>query len=210
VSTPATATLDPRGRVRAAAIEIEGVGVGVGTGVGSGVGVGVGVGVGAGVGAGVGVGVGAGVGAGVGVGVGLGEGEADGAGAGVGGAARFCGTGASWTNQSAALSFVSIPFPSLPPGRRSSDPFGGGAAAGDPSTNPFEASPQPTASTGAPPIGRRTSVPPVAASPPLYVASAMAAKAPTPFATRRCWPGARRSGPLQATFRVTVPPVAVT
>ena len=46
-------------------------------------------------------------------------------------------------NQSAPLSFVSVPFPASPPGRRSRLEPAGGAGAALPSTNAFVASPQP-------------------------------------------------------------------
>jgi hypothetical protein len=76
------------------------------------------------------------------------------------------------------LSFESVMLPAVPPGRRSRLEPAGGALAAVPSTKLFVASPQPTASIGAPPTTRRTIDPPVAANPPLYVASATAAKTP--------------------------------
>ncbi len=77
------------------------------------------------------------------------------------------GFGAAWANQSVELAFVSMVFPPRPPGFRSMLDPAAGAATGVPSTKVFVASPQPTASTGAPPIARRTIAPPVAAKPPL-------------------------------------------
>ena len=68
---------------------------------------------------------------------------------------------------------------------RGSNPAGG-AGATEPSTKAFVASPQPIASIALPPIGRTASAPPVAAKPPLYVASAAAAKIPLALATSRC------------------------
>ena len=96
-------------------------------------------------------------------------------GAGIGPAARPWATGAALTTKSAALSFVSTELPSGPPGRRSIELPAAGAGAAIPSTKAFVASPQATASTGWPPIGRTTIAPPVAAKPPEYVASAEAA-----------------------------------
>jgi hypothetical protein len=72
------------------------------------------------------------------------------------------------------LLFVSVPFPAAPPGSRSRLEPALGAAAEEPSTKLLTASPQPTASIGVPPMTRSTIAPPVAASPPLYVASPMA------------------------------------
>jgi hypothetical protein len=86
----------------------------------------------------------------------------------------------------------------------------GGAVAAAPSTNAFVASPQPTASTGVPPTGRSTNEPPVAANPPEYVASAVAAYDPRAFATSRCCPVARSVSSLQVAFLVTVVPDDVT
>ncbi len=94
------------------------------------------------------------------------------AGAGTGGAASDCGLGAAWASQSLELEFVSSVFPPIPPGFRSMLDPAAGAAIGCPSTKVLVASPQPTASTGAPPIARRTMAPPVAANPPVYEASA--------------------------------------
>ncbi len=149
----------------------------IGMGVGAGVAIGVGVGGAVGVGSGVAVGVGSGVAVGSGVGVGLGVGSGDGVGpsvgvgvapgAGTGGAADDCGLGTTVRTQSAALSLVSIPFPPLPPGRRSTLDPAGGAGATVPSTNGFVASPQPIASSTEPPTTRRATAPPVAANPPL-------------------------------------------
>jgi len=189
----------------------DGVGVGVGVGAGVGVGVGVGAGVGAGVEAGDGDGVGNGVGLGVGVACGVADadGEGDGPEAGVGAAARFCGVGDVRTTKSSEFSFVSVPFPSAPPGSRSMLDPAAGAGATVPSTNAFVASPQPTASIGVPPIGRSTIAPPVAANPPLYVASATEAKTPAEFAIRRCRPGSRIVAEDHDAFRVTVLPVDV-
>ena len=187
-----------------------GVGVGVGDGLGDGVGVGVGVGDGVGVGLGEGVGVGVGVAVGLGSGPVVGEGDGGEEGSGTGRAARFCGTGAASTTQSAAFWFVSVTFPALPPGLRSMLWPAGGADAAAPSTNGFVASPQPTASTGAPPTTRSTSAPPVAANPPEYVASAVEANTPREFATRRCRPVPRSSRSLHAAFLVTVDPHDVT
>jgi hypothetical protein len=188
----------------------EGVGVEVGVGVGPGVGLGVWVGLTVGVGAGVGVNVELGAGVGLELGIALGVAEGVGIGRGVGAAARFCGNGGVLTTKSDALSFVSEPLPSVPPGRRSMlDPLAGAGAA-SPSTKVLVASPQPTASTGSPPIGLRATAPPVAANPPLYVASAMDEWIPETFATRRCRPGSRIVGVDQAAFRVTVPPLDVT
>ena len=96
-------------------------------------------------------------------------------GAGTGGAARFCALGAALTSQSGALSFVSMTLPPMPPGFRSILERAAGAGAAVPSTNPLVASPQPSASIGAPPTTRRASAPPVAARPPLYEASAVEA-----------------------------------
>ena len=221
VSTPSIVTVEPSACVRASAIAIGpgvgvAVGVGVGTAVGTGVGAGVGVGVGVGVGSAVGLGLGlggegAGTGgdvdgpgdnAGVGVGVGLGVG--------VGAAARFCGTGALFTVQSARLLFVSSPLPADPPGRRSRLEPATGAGAAVPSTNAFKASPQPSASSGAPPIGRKTSVPPVPARPPLKLVSASAAYVPLPLASSRWRPGASDIEVDQVALRVIVEPLAVT
>jgi hypothetical protein len=235
VSVPPTLTVDPSDRRRASAIARgpgTGVGVGVGVGVGSGVGVGarVGLGVGVGVGGGVGVGagvgatvgVGAGVGATVGVGVGLGatvgvalgdelgDGTAVGLGPGpgAGGAARFWGLGVA-TTKSAALTFVSVPFPAEPPGSRSMLDPAAGAGAAVPSTKVFVASPQATASTGLPPTTRSTIAPPVAAKPEEYVASASSAKIPAALAMSRWRPGSRTVDEGHVVLRVTVEPVEV-
>ncbi len=94
-----------------------------------------------------------------GVGVGPGSG-------GVGASASACGTGEDWIHVSAALSSVSWPFPSAPPGSRSRLEAGGGAAPGRPSTRGPDASPQLSESTDAPPTHRRASVPPVEEMPP--------------------------------------------
>jgi hypothetical protein len=196
-----------------------GIRLGVGVDVGVGAGVAAGVGVGGGVGAGVGVAVGAGVadGEGVGIRVGVGvatgvadaDGEGDGPEGGVGVAARFCGVGDVRTAKSSEFSLVSVPFPSAPPGSRSMLEPAAGAGATVPSTNEFVASPQPTASIGVPPIGRSAIAPPVAANPPLYVASATGAKTPAVFAISRCRPGSRIVATVQEAFRVTVLPVDV-
>ncbi len=82
--------------------------------------------------------------------------------------------GAPFSTKSAALSFVSTPWPPMPPGRRSMELPAAGAGATVPSTNALVASPQPTASIAWPPMGRTTSAPPVAENPPAYVASARA------------------------------------
>ncbi len=203
-----------------------GVGDGVGVGVGEGDGVGLAVGVGEGVGPGLGVGLGVVLAVGVGVGVGVGGGLAvgvavgDGAGldvglgvglpTGIGAAARFCGFGDPWTRKSAALSFESIPLPAAPPGRRSPLEPAAGAGMAVVSTKAFVASPQPTASIGAPPIGRSTNAPPVAANPPEYVTSAVAAKMPAVLAMRMCWPAPSGWVAAQVALRVTVEPVDVT
>src|SRR5215217_801865 len=86
----------------------------------------------------------------------------------------------------------------------------GGAAATVPSTNVLLASPQPTASTGAPPTDRRTSAPPVAANPPEYAMSAMDPYTPELLASRRRWPGSSGRGSVHAALRVTVDPLEVT
>jgi hypothetical protein len=126
-----------------------------------------------------------GEGEGVGPSVGATEGAGDGPTGGVGGDERFCGLGTADTAKSAAFTFVSVPLPSGPPGRRSMLDPAPGAGAATPSTNAFVASPHATASIGSPPIGRSTIAPPVAANPPLYVASAIAAWIPETFATSR-------------------------
>jgi hypothetical protein len=202
-----------------------GAGVDVGTGVGDCVGVGAGVGdvvaegVAVGVGLGVwvptGVGVGAGVAVGVGVtvGTGVGVGATDGVGVapppGTAAASRPCGDGAPWTNQSVALSFVSVPLPARPPGERSMLEPVGGAETAVPSTNELLASPHPTASIGVPPTARSTIAPPVAANPLEYVASAMDAYTPAELAIRTRLPGPRIVAVDQVALRVTVEPVAV-
>jgi hypothetical protein len=221
-------TVDPSGIARASSIERiddEGVGVTVGSGVAVGCGVGVGVTVGAVVGSALAVGVGTSVGMGVGVSLGVAVGPADDVALGVGesvalgvgvgpvpgttGEARFCGDGVGETNQSLTLSFVSVPFPEGPPGRRSMLDEAGGAATGAPSTNGFVASPQPTASITAPPTTRSAMAPPVAAKPPVYVASPMPTYEPTLFARRIRCPGASIVEPVHVAFRVTVEPVDV-
>src|SRR5690242_17770259 len=210
-----------------------GVGVAVGPGVGSGVGSGVGVAVDSGVGSGVasgvpltvGSGVGESVGTAVGVDVGAGVGVGDGEGLSVGvavalgvgvgtppgtaGDARFCGLGKAETNQSDALSFVSVVLPAAPPGRRSMLDEAGGAPIGEPSTNAFVASPHPTASSTEPPTTRSAIAPPVAAKPPVYVVSPIAMYEPTLFTRRIRRPGARIVDTLQVALRVTVDPVEV-
>jgi hypothetical protein len=109
--------------VRAAAIAtIEGVGSGVAVGSGEDVGSGVGTGVGSAVGVGTGVGTAVAVGSGVG----------DVPGSGTAGEVDPCGPGMDDTNQSATLSFVSMPLPSDPPGRRSRLDSAGGAGDGVP------------------------------------------------------------------------------
>jgi hypothetical protein len=155
----------------------------------------------------VGVGVGTAVGLGVGAIVGVGVGEDPGPG--VGAAARFCGDGAA-TTKSAALSFVSVPLPADPPGRRSRLELAAGAGAAAPSTNAFVASPQPTASIGVPPIGRSTIAPPVAANPPEYVASASGATTPAALAMSRWRPAASTVLAGHDALRVIVEPVEVT
>ncbi len=102
------------------------------------------------------------------------RGDADGAGA----SASRWGPGTARITKSAALSFVSVPLPAAPPGRRSMLEPAAGAGAGAPSTKAFVASPHPTASIGVPPAGRRTTVPPVAAIPVVYVRSAIDAQTP--------------------------------
>ena len=142
----------------------------------------------------------------MGVGVGVGVGVGTGAIAGTGGAARPCGDGTAWTNQSTEPSFVSHPLPSTPPGARSRLDPAAGAGAGEPSTRSFVASPQPTESITAPPTTRSATVPPVAANPPEYVASATAAYAPAAFASRIRFPGSRIVETDQVPLRVTVDP----
>jgi hypothetical protein len=196
-------TTDPSAAARASAIEIgvgEGVGVGGGEAEGSGV---EGVGVGDGRGDGTGVGDGSGLGgAVVAVGSGVGVGLCDG----TVGDPRFCGEGPPWMNQSDALSFVSVAFPAVAPGNRSRLEPAGGARAATPSTKPFVASPQPTASMTDPPTTRNATAPPVAAIPPLYVASADAAYLPEALPMRKRWPGLRTRDASQEAFRVTVDP----
>ena len=98
----------------------------------------------------------------------------------------FCGSGTDRTTKSAALSSVSFVEPAEPPGSRSMLDPDGGADAGWPSSHALAASPQPTASTAVvAPWMRSATLPPVAAIPPAYIASAMAAKAPASFATSR-------------------------
>ena len=184
----------------------DGVGVGVAIGVGVGDGVGVGVGAGVGVDPGVGVGAGVGVDPGVGVGVDCGVGDGVGVPFGTGGAARPCGDGAVWMNQSDTLSFVSVPLPAVVPGRRSTLEPAGGAATGVPSTNPFVASPQPTESTTDPPMTRSANAPPVAAKPPEYTRSASVARLPAELATSTRLPGSRGVEASHEAFRVTVEP----
>ena len=143
----------------------------------------------------------------------VGVGATDGVGVapppGTAGAARPCGDGAPWTNQSVALSFVSVPLPARPPGERSMLEPVGGAETAVPSTNELLASPHPTASIGVPPTARSTIAPPVAANPLEYVASAMAAYTPAEFAIRTRLPGPRIVAVDQVALRVTVEPVAV-
>jgi hypothetical protein len=98
----------------------------------------------------------------------------------------------------------------VPPGNRSRLELAGGAATGDPSTKLLTASPQPTASIGVPPTTRNTIDPPVAASPPLYKASDVAANTPALFATSTRRPGSRAVGEVHVALRVTVLPEAVT
>ena len=86
----------------------------------------------------------------------------------------------------------------------------GGAGAAVPSTKALVASPQPIASVALPPIGRMARAPPVADRPPLYVASAEAAKIPLTLATSRCCPEVSACGPGQLALRVTVVPLEVT
>jgi hypothetical protein len=107
------------------------------------------------------------------------------------------------------LLFVSCAFPALPPGSRSIDWPCGGAGAGEPSANALAAVPQLTASITPPSTTRSANVPPVLATPPVYVSSASEVKTPELLATSR-W---RCDGivPLdQETFRVMLDPVAVT
>ena len=145
----------------------------------------------------------------VGVGVGVAVGTGVGPGTGTGGAARPCGEGVACTNQSAASSFVSLPFPSAPPGKRSRLDPAGGAAAGAPSTNPFVASPHPIASIGAPPTTRSATAPPVAANPPVYVRSATAPWTPAALAMRIRRPGSSEVAAVHVALRVTVEPLDV-
>ncbi|MEO8274020.1 MAG: hypothetical protein ABI620_08130 [Chloroflexota bacterium] len=194
--------------VEVGAAVLVGTGVSVGAALGSTVEVGLGVAVGSADGTVVAVGPGVLVGAAVGADVGLGVEDA--LGAGTGGAASDCGFGEAWLNQSVELAFVSIVLPPRPPGFRSMLAPAAGAPIDEPSTKEFVASPQPTASIGAPPIGRRTIAPPVAAKPPLYVASASPAKIPEVLPTSRCCPGSRRVPLAHEAFRVTVLPVEVT
>src|SRR4029078_9898854 len=120
------------------------------------------------------------------------------------GAARPWGDGAPCTNQSDTLSFVSVPFPTWPPGARSLPDPAGGAAPAVPSTNELLASPQPTASIGVPPTGRRAIAPPVAANPLAYGALARAAYEPAVFARRMRFPGSRIVAVDHVALRVTV------
>ncbi len=173
---------------------------------GSGVGVGFGVGVGSAVGVVVGSGVGDAVGSGVGVGTGVGVGS--GVAPGTAGEPVFCGFGVA-TNQSSAFSFVSTPFPPAPPGRRSRLDDAGGAGATVPSTKAFVASPQPTASTTDPPTTRNAIAPPVAAKPPVYVASPSPTNDPMLFAIRKRRPGSRTVDDDHVALRVTVDPLDV-
>ncbi len=181
--------------------------VGVGFGVGVAVGIGVGVGVGAVVGSIVGVGVGVGVAVGIGVGVGVAAGVGVGPGVGSGDVVRESGMGAPLTAQSDTLLFVSSES-RLPDSRRSMLLPAGGAGAGLPSTNCPTAVPQPTASIGDPPIGRITRLPPVAARPSAYVASARAPKAPFALAMSTWRPGGTTTDEVHATRRETVTPLA--
>ncbi len=84
----------------------------------------------------------------------------------------------------------------------------GGAGAGVVSTKAFVAVPQPIASIGGPPTDRRTKLPPVAAIPAVYVASATVAYVPTALAMSRWRPGPRSISVVQPTRRVALAPVA--
>jgi hypothetical protein len=179
-ATPPIVAIEPSISSRASAIGIgfTGAGVGVGSmlGVGLGVGVGVGIGVGVGLADGVGESVGSCVRLGVGDAVGVGVEEADGEGVLIGATLAFCGSGAARTTKSAALSFVSSPDPACPPGNRSRLEPAGGAAAGVPSSHVLVALPQPSASMAVvAPWMRSATLPPVAARPLAYVASAIGA-----------------------------------
>src|SRR3954453_16926890 len=232
VSTPATVTIDASGIPRASAIVVkdgegEGVGVGVGTSVGDGVdceladgvavgsglgsidGVGSGVGVSTGVALGVTVGSGLGVPGGVGLGVAVAMGVGVGPVAGTAGDARFWAPGTLEMNQSVAVSFVSFVLPAAPPGRRSTLDDAGGAPTGDPSTKALGASPPPIASITDPPTTRSAIAPPVAAKPPVYVASPIPTYEPALFTTRIRRPGARIVDVLHVALRVTVDPLEV-
>jgi hypothetical protein len=190
-------TVAPSGSPRAVAIGAAWGGLADGIGVALGAGVAVGTSVGAGLGTGVGE-------AGV---VGVGSGWP-----GTGGDPAFWGSGIGRTAKSAALSSVSTVEPAEPPGSRSMLEPGGGAGAGGPSSHGPLAAPQPTASTAVvAPWMRSATLPPVAAIPPAYSASAIEAKAPASFATSRWAPGATKGAPTsQPARRVTVLPLALT
>ena len=98
------------------------------------------------------------------------------AGSGVGGEPRFCGSGARRSTKSTTLSPVSRPEPRAPPGSRSMLAPAAGATAGVPSIHALAAVPQPTASIAVvAPRMRTATLPPVAAMPDAYVASAIVA-----------------------------------
>ena len=156
--TPSIVTSVPSGAARASAIGVAGGSAGVAVGIGVVIGVGSGVVDGS---AEVSDGRGGGVAA---------------AASGVGTEARFCGPGTRRSAKSAALSSVSVPEPSAPPGRRSMLALVAGAIAGAPSRQELVVAPQPTASTAVlAPRMRIATLPPVAANPDAYVASAIAA-----------------------------------
>ena len=191
--------------------------LGVGSGVGSGVGGGDGVGVVPGVSTGVGMAEGAGLSAGVSVGVAVALGVPVGPGLGVaagevGTEARFCGSDMALTTKSSRLSLVSWPDPPAPPGSRSRLLPAAGAGAGRVSSHALAAVPQPTASIARlAPTARSATLPPAAAKPLAYRASAMAEKMPASLAISK-WLRAGMGGvPVgQVALRVIVAPVAVT
>ena len=224
------------GSTRAAAIGSRSVGSGGGVGVGSGVGVGLGVGwVGGGARGGRGSGGSAwgsasvsgsgwlGVGVVVGEwGVGVGRSgwawvqagpsatrrSRRGTGRAAGGAARPCGMGALDDQVSRVVVRV-LPFPA---GRRDGAPrwiLLPAPAPPPPRRSRWSRRPSPSASIGAPPMGRTASAPPVAAKPPEYVASAAPRE---PGGVRDQHVPARLQDLVTAhvALRVTVDPVDVT